>query len=696
MGRFAAFAPMTIRSFLPWVIVPGGPVVATSRFMVQLARNAIAALAGFLVTLSLHGAVTNTWYASNSPIVVTTNVNIISATTLVIEAGTTVQFGAGINLVVANGGVLLAEGNSNAPIQFTRSGVSGFWGSITINGAVGSPESRITYATFDFNANSTAIPCIDVNAGTAFLDHLVFKNAGAPYIHIDGASFMISECYFPTPSAAFEPCHGVGGVKSGGRGIFLRNFFGKPNGYNDVVDFSGGNRNFGQPIVQFLGNVFTGSDDDGLDLDGTDAWVEGNIFLHIHRNGNTPDSASPVSGGGSGSDLSEITVLRNIFFDCDQAGTAKEGNFFTFLNNTIIHQTHVGGIDPTGAVVALGDAGAVSAAGNYLEGNVIYDIEQLTRFLTTAVVTFTNNILPVAWAGPGGNNTIANPLFKHVPTLAETVFTNWAQAQVMWDWLSLQTNSPGIGTGPNGTDKGAIIPHGVSLFGVPSGATNQSNATIVVGINRKGSGIPTAGFPLGSGYTHYQWRLDTNLTWSAETPIATPITLSNLVSGPHHIEVIGKNDASFYQNDAAYGSSGGITLSPTWTIGAADTDGDGIPDSWESAYGLNPTNAADANLDGDGDGMKNLQEYLAGTNPTNALSRLALMLLPAVSNSIVFQFSTVSNKSYTVEYRDSLSTGMWLRLQDYIAVSTNRMLSLTNALGGPMRFYQVVTPQLPP
>src|SRR6185503_3611773 len=31
--------------------------------------------------------------------------------------------------------------------------------------------------------------------------------------------------------------------------------------------------------------------------------------------------------------------------------------------------------------------------------------------------------------------------------------------------------------------------------------------------------------------------------------------------------------------------------------GGSDTDGDGMPDSWENQYGLNPTNAADANFD---------------------------------------------------------------------------------------------------
>jgi uncharacterized lipoprotein NlpE involved in copper resistance len=46
-----------------------------------------------------------------------------------------------------------------------------------------------------------------------------------------------------------------------------------------------------------------------------------------------------------------------------------------------------------------------------------------------------------------------------------------------------------------------------------------------------------------------------------------------------------------------------------------DSDGDGMPDAWEIAHGLNPNNAADAGLDPDGDGFTNLQEYLNGTDP---------------------------------------------------------------------------------
>lgn len=48
---------------------------------------------------------------------------------------------------------------------------------------------------------------------------------------------------------------------------------------------------------------------------------------------------------------------------------------------------------------------------------------------------------------------------------------------------------------------------------------------------------------------------------------------------------------------------------------AGDADGDGLPDAYEVANGLNPNDPSDASLDLDGDGLTNLQEFQLGTNP---------------------------------------------------------------------------------
>ncbi len=47
----------------------------------------------------------------------------------------------------------------------------------------------------------------------------------------------------------------------------------------------------------------------------------------------------------------------------------------------------------------------------------------------------------------------------------------------------------------------------------------------------------------------------------------------------------------------------------------SDTDGDGMPNAWETAHGLDPNNAGDAGADGDRDDLTNLQEFLHSTDP---------------------------------------------------------------------------------
>ena len=48
-----------------------------------------------------------------------------------------------------------------------------------------------------------------------------------------------------------------------------------------------------------------------------------------------------------------------------------------------------------------------------------------------------------------------------------------------------------------------------------------------------------------------------------------------------------------------------------------DTDGDGMPDEWEVANGLNPNDPNDANEDCTGDGYTNIEKYINGISTKN-------------------------------------------------------------------------------
>src|SRR5205823_10640913 len=137
----------------------------------------------------------------------------------------------------------------------------------------------------------------------------------------------------------------VHGILAVGYGILRHNYVGHTGWFNDPSDFTGGQRP--GAILQMITNVFDGASDDNLDLDSTDAWIEGNIFMHVHRDPNRTDdardTASAISGGVDfANQFSEWTIINNLFYDVDHACLNKGGSSpgagrFIFVNNTLIH-----------------------------------------------------------------------------------------------------------------------------------------------------------------------------------------------------------------------------------------------------------------------------------------------------------------------------------------------------------------------
>jgi hypothetical protein len=91
-----------------------------------------------------------------------------------------------------------------------------------------------------------------------------------------------------------------------------------------------------------------------------------------------------------------------------------------------------------------------------------------------------------------------------------------------------------------------------------------------------------------------------------------------------------------------------------------DSDGDGIPDSWELFAAGNLT-ALTSTGDADGDGMKDVDEYRADTNPLDAGDRLRITAFSVNSGGTTATVTWTSRPSrlYQVHSRDSLVTGNW-------------------------------------
>ena len=108
--------------------------------------------------------------------------------------------------------------------------------------------------------------------------------------------------------------------------ILRGNTFGKASNGGDIIDFSGAEAP--GPILQIIDNVFLGGDDDGLDLDGTDAFVSGNVFRDFRKDpANTRATTSNAVATGlpqsGASNRTRVTLVRNLFIDCGSVPEPK-------------------------------------------------------------------------------------------------------------------------------------------------------------------------------------------------------------------------------------------------------------------------------------------------------------------------------------------------------------------------------------
>jgi hypothetical protein len=89
-------------------------------------------------------------------------------------------------------------------------------------------------------------------------------------------------------------------------------------------------------------------------------------------------------------------------------------------------------------------------------------------------------------------------------------------------------------------------------------------------------------------------------------------------------------------------NQGGISgMNIRSTAPLVDSEGDGLPDYWETQCGLNPHNPTDAATDLNGNEISNLLEYKLGMNPTDVTKAT---VLSAIANAVLGQVAVTFSK----------------------------------------------------
>lgn len=139
------------------------------------------------------------------------------------------------------------------------------------------------------------------------------------------------------------------------------------------------------------------------------------------------------------------------------------------------------------------------------------------------------------------------------------------------------------------------------------------------------------------------------------------------------------------------GTVGSIVVRTTGTTGYVIADAIALA----ADFSIDPRFVGRPWEDADADGVCNYVEWLHGTDPQDPKSCLSVRLARAVG-ARELRFVALAGKSYSIQYRESLSFGSWLKLSDLEASNLTYEAQIADPLppANTARFYRLVTPKL--